>query len=77
MSKPIILGSSLVRENVAARRSSSVAAVQDELFALGHWEVIADPEGYWGRWTHEAAVEETGLEDPVEAARALGFVVLP
>lgn len=73
--KPLLVREALVRDNTVARNSASVQAVQAELQARGHWEVTADPAGYWGRFTQEAAVKETGKESPVEAAEALGFTV--
>jgi hypothetical protein len=76
--EPVILhGSGLVRENEAARNSQSVRTVQEALVERGHWEVAADPSGYWGKHTQAAAEKETGEEDPVKAAEALGFAVLP
>ena len=73
---PYLRASSLVRSNEYARNSASVRAVQDALVERGHWEVGADPSGYWGPYTQDAAVTATGEEEPVAAARALGFTVV-
>ena len=67
--------SALVMHNEYARNSTSVRRVQAELSRRGHWQVQADPTGYWGDHTQAAAAAETGKTDPVEAARALGFEV--
>ena len=73
---PILLASSLVRNNEQARNSTSVRAVQDALIGKGYWTVSADWPGYWGQYTQDAAVAHTGTEDPVAAARTMGFTVI-
>ena len=73
---PILYADSLVRNNEYARNSRSVRAVQEALVRLGQWEASVDPAGYWGSYTQNAAVAVTGEEDPVAAARSLGFTVI-
>lgn len=74
--KPVLVASSLVAHNDYARNSRSVRAVQDALINRGHWEVEADPAGYWGAFTQSAALSETNETEPADAARALGFTVV-
>ena len=68
--------SGLVAYNERARNSQSVRLVQEKLQELGHWQVKADPAGYWGEHTQRAALAETGRPEPVDAARLLGFAVI-
>lgn len=71
-----LASSGLVAYNEAARNSRSVRTVQEALVERGHWQVQADPAGYWGEHTARAGEAETGKTDPAEVATALGFPVI-